>query len=992
MRWHRALASALALMSLSGVAHALDPQRTLAQLHHTAWQPKDGAPAGVEYLAQTRDGFLWLGTQNGLYRFDGMTFDNGITTSLPSSNISALYTDSDGSLWIGYRFGGASQLVDSKLTHYGIDQGLPGRTLGWFARDLDGSLWAATSAGLYRLDGAAWTPVSLTQAAQEFSLNAMAVEDDGTLWVTADEGVFFKRRGSDIFQRAQDGYVYHVHGTPAGVLLSDFNNGLARATADKPPVHFNIGLPGDSRETPVGTGMLLFDRHGTLWVSTLQGLFRVVWQERGRRKGYSGDGTPLAESFTRELGMSGTGVISMLEDREGNIWLGTTGGLDRFRPNKFISVPLPAQASEVAIAPDRSGSVLMTAGSAPSLRAAGDEYTLFGPSDIEISALSGEGPHWAASTRLYRIEGDEFHPLDSPPAPEHAWYQAVLRDNSERLWVSVSRGAGVFRQTPAGWEKLGAAQGLPDETAMSLWQDGSGAVWIGYIRNRIARIDASGARLFTSADGLQVGNVLTIRSQGRRVWIGGDQGIALLIAERFVSPQTEEALAFRGASGIVPTANGDVWINGAAGVAKISSDEVTRFAANPAASVRFTRYDHRDGISGVVEQIRPLPTAVQGADGRLWFTTLAGAFWIDPRKTAINEVMPNVEVLGIRLGNSPRQAKLDSLPVGTRQFDIEYTVPSLTDPERVRFRYRLEGVDEDWHEVGNRRVAYYTNVGPGDYRFVVNAANESGVWGVQPATLAITIPPRYFETTGFRAFVILAAAGLLWALYRLRLRHVGVRMRERLEARVAERERIARDLHDTLLQGFQALILRLEVVRRRTDDAQARVAIGDAVERAENLLVEGRDRVSALRVSSGAPLDLVESLQRLGAELFGGASPSFSMQTAGRPRPLDPAISDEVYLIAREALTNTHRHARADHVAVSLAFGEDELTVTIQDDGCGVSQTRPEAANPGHFGLAGMRERAAKIGSQLTIETPASGGTEVVLRVASRLAYARSAN
>jgi signal transduction histidine kinase len=329
------------------------------------------------------------------------------------------------------------------------------------------------------------------------------------------------------------------------------------------------------------------------------------------------------------------------------------------------------------------------------------------------------------------------------------------------------------------------------------------------------------------------------------------------------------------------------------------------------------------------------------------------------------------------------------LPTHTTNVRIEYTAGSLTIPERVRFRHRLEGLDRDWQDAGDRREAVYTNLGPGKYTFHVIAANNDGVWNSIGASLPFTIAPAFYQTRWFYALCALICVGLLWILYMMRIRQISSQVRGRLEERLAERERIARDLHDTLLQSIQGLILRLRAtVARLPKQMEAYSQMEQALERADEVLTEGRDRVKYLRASPSLDTDLPRAIESVGEQMATSLTARFRLKVDGISRDLHPIVLEEALFIAREALVNAFRHANAHQIEVEISFGKTELLVRIRDDGEGIgAEVLQRGGRDGHWGLLGMRERAKKIRATLTIWSKSGAGTEVDLRVPANVAY-----
>jgi signal transduction histidine kinase len=406
------------------------------------------------------------------------------------------------------------------------------------------------------------------------------------------------------------------------------------------------------------------------------------------------------------------------------------------------------------------------------------------------------------------------------------------------------------------------------------------------------------------------------------------------------------------------------------------------------AGLRPTLLSFDDGLPNI--QSGAPSSAAQGGDGRVWFSTLGGAVWIDPAHFIRNVLSPPVVIRALAAqGINYSDPTNLNLPRGTSSVAIVYAGLSLAMPSRVRFRYRLSGIDREWVDAGTRREASYSNLRPGTYRFQVIAANNDGVWNREGATLAFTIPPTFLQSLWFKALLVLALLVIAWCAYAIRLRQVTATLQGRFDIRVAERERIARELHDTLLQGVQGLLLRFQAVANRIPpDDGLRGAIDEALDRADDVLVEGRKRVRDLR-SEAAETDLAQALLQVAADLVDGDAPRVRLTMEGSPRPLHPIVREEAQRIAEEAVRNACRHAKAQSIDLLLTYGPRHLRLAVRDDGAGMPESvLANGRQAGHFGLVGMRERATRVGGRLDVTSRAPGGTEVTLMLPARVAYA----
>ena len=956
-------------------AYAQHPPLTLAQFEHKAWTIRDGAPAYVTSIAQTTDGFLWLGSSTGLYRFDGVRFEQFTGPPgqpLPSTNICALLALPDGTLWIGYRFGGASLLAANRVTSYGESEGLPGGTLWQFGRDSAGVVWAATNRGLARLDGDHWTRIGGESGVPGTYAVPVLVDRRGTLWVGTDSGVFALSRKARKFEprlkprfwvdeamrEAPDGSVWSTSIGSGLTRLSDANGG--------PP-------PTGPRVRGDATGALFIDGGSNAWVGLKGGI--------GRFSLLDSPGASARQWLSRAEGLSGGTVYALFEDREHNMWVGTDGGLDRFRPTKLRPVPLPTPFNLPAItAGDDGGIWAASSSNAPfNIDNGGRMHAVTSVRDsIQCAYRDRHGVVWLGGSQgLWRLQGSTFVRVELPTDVRHG-IQSLAIDGADRLWISVVR-RGVYRRTSDKWEKLD----YQPDPAVYILTDGAARTWLGYTNNRLVRVEGDVSRTFTTADGLRVGNILAIQVRGQHLWIGGERGVAQLSQGRFVPLTGVDGDTFLGSSGIVETPGGELWLNGARGVTRIGAEEVRAALRDPTHRVRFERLDFHDGLDGVPSQIRPLPTAIEGSDGRLWFVTGTAVMWLDPRSVFRNLLPPPVQIQSLAAGDSTYSpGGTVSLPARTTAMQINYTALSLSVPERVHFRYQLVGSDTGWIDVGTRREAYYTNLRPGTYRFRVIAANEDGVWNEAGASMQFLIPPTFAQTPWFFALWALAAAAATWLAYRLRVRRVASAIRARFDATLAERTRIARELHDTLLQEFIGITLHLQGVRRMlpVHPNDAATALSNVLSRADTTLVEARNMVTDMRTGGTERQDLADALTEAARNAVMGTTIVVQLRVCGEPRRLPRLLELTTLRIAREAVVNAVKHAAPRRVDIVLAYMRSDLRLRVRDDGCGLSPSEANVApNNGHWGIVGMRERATSLGGALEIAGTLGRGTVVSL-------------
>jgi signal transduction histidine kinase/ligand-binding sensor domain-containing protein len=980
------------------------PRPPIGALDHTVWTIRDGAPSGVQAMAQSVDGALWVGALTGLYRFDGVrfeAFEPPASQPLPSLSVSALLALPDSTLWIGYNVGGASVLARGRVVSFSQRDGLPEGTVTAFARDSAGNLWAATTSGLARLRDGRWQRIGAESGYPGGMTPDLLVDRRGALWAPTKDGVFILPRGARRFVRqapsldpagggvgipreAPDGSVWGASTTLGLTRLAD---SAGRATPAQPVaerLHEALGLS--------------VDRHGNAWVMSPAGLVRVPLVSTHATGPVSG-GTPRPLPVERVPLTTGQQTSLALEDREGNVWVGTEGGLERFRETKLTPVLLSEPISGPSLAPAASGAVWLGRYSRPPLTV-GDRVVSHagGPADISCAYRDLDGGVWFGNAAgIWHVPAGaspSSTPFTRVPLPDEAGpgdVQAIARSLDGDLWVSIRGGRrkGVFRRHGTAWSLAPVPPELSDQIALTVVADSAGRVWLGYVGNRLVLATGDSVRLFSDGDGLHVGSVTALLVRGPRVWIGGESGLTMLGDGRFRPVNATESL--RGITGIVETADGDVWVNGVGGVTHIPATEVRRTLQDPAYRARAQRFDYRDGLNGQAPQVRPLPTAIEGTDGRLWFATATGVAWLDPRNIKRNRVPPPIQIRAVRAaGKGYDVGTRVTLPERTTELQVAYTALGLAMPDRVRFRYRLSGVDTAWADAGTRREAFYTNLGPGRYQFQVIAANEDDVWNEAGASLELVIPPTFTQTRAFVA--LLAAAGLcaVWLLARWRQRQLARALRAQFEGQLAERARVARELHDTLLSDLAGVAMQLNAGVRRAEtsggaDATIVELLSTLSAQVRHSLVEARRSVTAMRTQppdASPPLhaQLVAAARRTFAETEIAAH----VEYVGSPRPYPPAVEAEIVGLATEAMTNARRHADCRTVAVTCRYASRELRVRVRDDGRGFDPSRPTPT--GHWGLVGMRERAASIGAALAVKSAPGAGTEVVLVVPRRRA------
>ncbi|MDE1146469.1 MAG: two-component regulator propeller domain-containing protein [Azospirillaceae bacterium] len=1014
----RAIMIALAFLYVTG-ARAEGPVRDLQQYKHHAWTFEDGAPQNVNAIAQTTDGFLWLGASTGLYRFDGVRFekiDIGGDGSTQDQFVTALYGARDGTLWIGGRTGRIAMLRDGHVTDSGL--GIRDGSVGGIAGDADGGVWFSTGspgAMVLHYHAGTWTRTGPPPHGPNQFRGAPLAARDGTIWLVAEGGVFFlpadapSRKTQDRETPSQgDGpqgqaeWQAMPQPVPGNGELVEDGDGRVWLFSDRGMVRLpdypRLPRPWPPAEPlpkthEYGYG-LLADKDGDLWgVSIGKGLFRI-------RRSVAAAATDLQpvpegdiERYALAQGLTSNVALSLFQDREGNIWVGTSAGLDRFRPADVIPDFHIGRESTMGYLLAAAGDGTVYAGDADTVYriAPGGtpEAILHDVANPQAMCEAADHSIWLGThAGVFRYADGRFAPAPVDPGPYN--YFDCVTDGQGALWFSTIR-KGLLRYQDGQWTRLGDyVSGLD---AVNMVADHQGRIVVSTYHD-LRRIDPSGDTVLWKQSDALGGQIYLLYRGATDVLVATTGGLVRLRGD-----STQYLAGYpwlRSLTGIVQTPDGETWLQGNSQIARVATADLDAAFDHPGTPLHPFMLDALDGLAPLVGTY-PQNSLVRGGDGRLWFMTGAGIMVIDPHHLTYNALPPPVVITRLAADGrryNPHEAA--TLPKGTTGVQVDFTATSLSVPERVRFRYRLEGVDTRWVEAGDRREAFYTNLGPGDYRFRVIAANNDGVWNESGAVASFTILPLFWQTRPFIAACVVLGLLALWGLYRLRLRQVAARIRGRIDAQVAERERIARELHDTLLQGVQGLILRFQAIANRLAPDQAeRALMLKALDQADEVLVEGRDRVLSLR-RHAAPEPLEAVLAGLVEHLFPQAPPLVGLRVDGVPRPLDRIVEEEVERIAREALANIAHHADAATVDITIHYGARRLELVFRDDGRGIDAGLLAHGRDGHFGLAGMRERAARIGGRLDISSaPASGpgpgsaaGTIVRIGVPASLAYA----
>jgi len=979
-------------------ALALDSSFDTSQYAHRAWTIREGFFRGNIYsIAQGRDGYLWLGTEFGLLRFDG----NRLTPwqppagqSLPGSGITKLLVTNDGTLWIG-TYAGLVSWSGGKLNRY---PELDKQFVATLFQDHEGTVWIGTLGSPFgRL--CAIKNGDVKCQGQDGALGRMVAslyEDSaGALWAAAQSGLWHWRPGLPKRYAMPTTELKDLNRGDQGELLIAMRGGI-RQFSDGESVEYAI--PGGKR---FSANRLLRDHDGGLWIGTIdQGLIHV---HHGR-----------ADVFSKSDGLSGDVIFSLFEDREGNVWVSTNGGLDRFRDLAVSTISIKQGLSNDAawsILAARDGSVWVGSrdglnqwhnGQISTIRKGSGQ-----PDDAPQSLFQDDrGRVWAFTGRgLGYIESGRFVLVNAVPGGQ---VHSITGDNQGNLWLSENasllhlRGGHVIEQIP--WSRLGR-----QESASVLLADREpGGLWLGFWRGggvsyfKDGQVRAS----YTAAQGLTPNAVsdLQLDREGA-LWVATQDGLNRIKDGRIATLTSRNGLPCNTVHWTMEDDDQALWAYTACGIVRIAPTELNAWVADPKRTIEATVWDAADGV-----RLRSTaasfygPRAAKSADGKLWFVTGEGVQVIDPRNLPFNKFPPPIRIEQITSDHKIRWQNLLSeapanlrLPRLTRDLEIEYTALSLAAPEKIRFKYKLEGYDADWQDAGNRRQAFYTNLAPANYRFRVIACNNTGVWNEEGASLDFAIDPAYYQTNWFRALCVLTFVAMLWTVYQLRVRvlkrrhalleqhqsEIRALNEQMIKAQEAERMRISGELHDGVLQQITSLALRLGKVRRQAPPESEDKATVSALQ--EDLIQIGTDirHIShelhpALLQESGLPAALTSYCEEF-SKVRGLAVICEAEQSVNE---LSPGAALCLYRIAQEALGNAAKYSQAKKVEVRLTRANGTVCLLVSDDGVGCALD--QLGKSGGLGVINMRERVLQLRGTFEFKSETGRGTTVKAEVPFR--------
>jgi signal transduction histidine kinase/ligand-binding sensor domain-containing protein len=976
-------------------AAGLDPSRKVSQYGHSMWRIQDGyLPAPPEAITQTGDGYLWVGTDAGLVRFDGVRFVPWASPKgerLPSDQILYLLTASDGSLWIGTAKG-LAHWKNRTLTTY---KNLANRIWS-IIEGQDGDIWIVRSpvedsrGPLCRIRDSDLRCFGGDDGIPLLRATGLALDSAGNFWISGDQGlckwkpgssaVYFHRElaergylmGVDALSVLNENHVWIGLQQPNGNLqLQELDNGKWKAHR----------LP-KTQGPPPSTNVLFRGPEGALWIGTASdGVYRIF---RGK-----------TDHFSAADGLSSNSVLRFFQDREGVLWVASTKGIDSFRDLPVVSYSIKeglVSDSVSTILASHDGGVWIGGAEAlgvlkkDQLSAIRTNHGLPGR-DITTMSEDRRGQLWiGVDSSLSVLDHGRFIPIRRPDGGQLGIVLGIAEDAAGNHWA-ITEDRVLFRI-----ENLKVRQQFSLlQKCFSIAADYKEGVWLGCVNGDLTHYYGGRLETFPSVSRNSIRQLLP--EPGGGFWAVAEDALIWWNDSKTATMTTANGLPCNEMYAALKDDGGALWVYARCGLFSVAASQLRLWHENPSMQVRV---ESLDVYCGVQPGITPLqPQATRSLDGRLWFANNNIVQTFDPHGWQRNKLRPNVVVERVAANGVSYPILHDmKLPPHVRNLEIDYTALSLVVPQKVRFRYKLEGHDSEWQDPQGRRQAFYTDLGPGTYTFQVIASNNDGLWNETGTALSFAVAPAFDQTMWFRGLCVLAAAGVVWALYWLRLKQATTRMHQHLEARLEERERIAHELHDTFFQGIQGLLLRFHTAASQLrKDEPARQIFEETLKQSDQVMLEGRELVLDLRATVSEPIDLPTALADFGEGMRKGGFCDFKVVVNGAVRPLHPVVFEELFKIGKEGLGNAFRHSGAHSIEAELNYERSELRIRIRDDGTGIdSAILRQGHRDGHFGLPGMRERAQKVGAHLDVWSRTGAGTEVEVRIAARIAYGSDPN
>lgn len=1000
----------LGLIVVTTPAQALDPHRAISQYIRDSWKTENGFPGGaVSAIAQAADGYLWIGSEKGLTRFDGLEFRvyaQAEPDGLPFGTVKQLFTDNSGNLWILLESTKIIRYHDRSF-EYGRDQAQEGITA--IGRGRSGSpLFSSLAFGTLTYAGGKFQSL-LSSPNASLTSTTKAYDDLSSRrsWTTSVSSHHFAEPGSPATSIAQtsDGKIWLA--TEDRGLFYATEHGLSAVPTPQSATDISSLLALDNGVLWVGTEKGLFrwdgkmltqegidpvlrhahvramirDRDANIWIGTSTGLVRL-----------NEDGIAIDDDTPEHSGP----VTALFEDREGNLWLGRPQGIERLRDSAFITYSIADAPSESSgpiyvDSNERTWFALFKRGALRWFKGnRGGNVTVDDLNNDVIYSIAGDrNDLWIGRQRgglthlLYDGESIAAKTYTQSDGLAENGVYAVYRSRDGSVYAATLS-SGVSQYTNGHFTTYTTANGLVSNTVSAIEETADGAKWFG-TPTGLSVLRNGQWSSFARINGLPSDNITCLLAAPDGIlWIGTVSGLAYLrdgkihIPSQMYSPLHEAIL------GMAIDQSGTLWISSSNHVLSVKADKL--FSTIPDKAY-IHEYGLDDGLAGT-QGVKRFKSVVTDAQGRIWFSMNRGLSVVDPVRAAHAPIPAIVQIENVSAdGNSIDLRTPVRLPADNHRLTFSYSGVSLSAPERVRFKYKLDGFDEKWSDPVATRSAVYTNLTWGSYKFHVIASNSDGVWDDEGATLDFSIPPRWYQTGMFRILSVLTALLAAWTIYRLRVRQIAKGMSARFDERLAERTRIARELHDTLLQTIQgSKLLAEDALDTATEPERMHGAMKQLSMWLDQAGQEGRAALNSLRTSSIERNDLADSFRRAGEECGNQSSMTVTCSVIGHPRNLHPIVRDEVYRIGFEAIRNACTHSTGSRLEIELKYAQD-LTLRVGDNGIGIDPVIISSGREGHFGLQGMRERAARIGGKVTIASSPESGTHITVVVPGNIIF-----
>jgi signal transduction histidine kinase len=980
------LLAAVAALGASTTASAADPDRAPSQYIRDRWESSRGFPGGpVNAITQAADGFLWIAAEKGLVRFDGVSFRlfEPAEPSVGADTVALeLAPETGGTLWARLRRAAFVRYRKGAFEGVFPSADRPQAVVTAMAPTGDGTiLLADRGRGLFRVRGERVETVNGSDALTRSFVISISQTSPADIWLgTWDSGLVRLHGGqaTSITEGLPDQKVNCLVAGARGGLWIGTDNGVARWDGNRVSTE---ALPAALARVRVTA--MMEDRDANLWIGSAEGLFRL--NDRGQ--------------IAIDPRGPGSGVTALFEDRDGNVWVGTPRGIERWRDGVFTTFPEASTAAagdagpvfvdgatRVWFAPSSGGLYWLRDGHV-------GQVPIGGPGGDVVYSIGGSGEDiWVGRqrgglTHIHR-RGSAFATETFTRKDGLAQDQvyAVHRARDGAVWAGTLSG-GASRFKDGVFTTYTTVDGLASNTVSAVLQAADGTLWFA-TPNGASALSESGWRRFSTAEGLPSNAVNTLfEDSAHDMWVGTAAGLAL-VRDGHVDRALPLPAPLRASIvGLAEDAVGGLWVASADRVLRVDRERLRRGLLLDEAGVR--AYGAADGLLGI-EGVKRHRSLTVGPRGFVWVSTSGGLAMADPvragRSAPALVHIEEVSADGVPLGGGNDLR----VPPRRQRITLGFTALSLSVPERIRFRYRLDGFDHEWSEAVAVRQAVYANLGPGTYRFRVVASNGDGEWKSDEATMSFTIAPAVWQTASFRLCAVLLVVAAAWAAYRVRVMQLSRRLNLRFEERLSERTRIAQELHDTLLQGFVSASMQLHVAANRLpEESPAKSSLDRVNDLMRRVIEEGRNAVRGLRSPGMSALDLERAFSGLRDELGIDGTVDYQVSVEGTSRAVSPLVRDEVYRIGREAVVNAVRHARAQRIEVRVEYASAALRIVVRDDGCGIDPEVLASGSPGHWGLPGMRERAARIGAQCNVLSRIGAGTAVDLSVPARVAFAR---